>query len=126
MERVKFLLQAGTLFQDEVFTKISDPSDESSIIVADIYCHKSCISGYKVKFENNMDDKLVSKEPKKRDIFSKYIAFIKTIFENRNGISLSELRDMLNPNQKEVFNNSEIKLFITEFFGDSIQMFYSE
>ena len=81
---------------------------------------------FTVKFENNMDDKLVSKEPKKRDIFSKYIAFIKTIFENRNGISLSELRDMLNPNQKEVFNNSEIKLFITEFFGDSIQMFYSE
>ena len=126
MERAKFVLQVATLFHDVVFTRISDLSDESSIIAADFYCHKSCISGYKVKFKNNMDDKLVSKQPKKRDIFSKYITFIKTIFENGNGISLSELRDMLNQNEKVVFNNSEIKLFITEFFGDSVQMCYSE
>ena len=96
LERAKFLLQAATLFQDEVFTRISDLSDESSIIAADLYCHKSCISGYKVKFNINMDEKLVSKQPKKRDVFSKYITFIKAIFENGNGISLSELRDMLN------------------------------
>ena len=126
MERAKFLLKAATLFQDEVFTRISDLSDESSIIAADLYCHKSCVSGYKVKFKNNMDDKLVSKQPKKRDVFPKYITFIKTIFENGNGISLSELRYILKQNEKVVFNNSEIKLFITEFFGDSIQMFYSE
>ena len=110
----------------KMFTRISDLSDESSIIAADLYCHKTCISGYKVKFKNNMDDKLVSKQPKKRDIFSKYITFIKTIFENGNGISLPELRDMLNQNEKVVFNNSDIKLFITEFFGGSIQMCYSE
>ena len=96
LERAKFLLQAATLFQDEVFTRISDLSDESSIIAADLYCHKSCISGYKVKFNINMDEKLVSKQPKKRDVFSKYITFIKAIFENGKGISLSELRDMLN------------------------------
>ena len=126
MEQAKFLLQTTTLFQDEVITRISDLSDESSIIAADLYCHKSCINGYKVKFKNNMDDKLVSKQPKKCDIFSKYITFIKTIFENGNDISLSKLRDMLNQNEEVVFNNSEIKLFITKFFGDSIQMCYSE
>ena len=73
MARAKFLLQAVTLFQDEVFTRISDLSDEPGIIAADLYCHKSCISGYKVKFKNNMDDKLASMQPKKRDIFSKCI-----------------------------------------------------
>ena len=114
------------LFQEEFFTRIFNLIDESSIIAADLYCHKSYISGYKVKFKNNMDDKLVSKQPKKRDIFSKYITFIKPIFENGNCISLSELRDMLNQNDELVFNNFEIKLFITELFGGSIQMCYSE
>ena len=33
---------------------------------------------------------------------------------------------MLNRNENTVFNNSEIKLSITEFFGNSIQMFYLE
>ena len=50
------------------------------------------------------------------------IAFIKTIFENGNWMLLSELRHMLNQNKKKVYNNFEIKLFITEFYGDSIQM----
>ena len=54
------------------------------------------------------------------------ITFTKTIFENGNGILLSELRDMLNQNKKKVYNNSETKLFITEFFGDSIQIYYSD
>lgn len=53
------------------------------------------------------------------------ITFTKTIFENGNGILLSELRDMLNQNKKKVYNNSEIKLFIAEFFRDSIQICYS-
>ena len=39
------------------------------------------------------------------------------MFENGNGISLSELRDMLNQNENVVFDNSEIKLFITEFLA---------
>ena len=115
-----------TLFQDEVFTRISDLSDESSITAADLYCHKICISGYKVKLKNNMDDKLVSKQSKKRDIFFKIYYIYKNYIENGYGVSLSELRDMLNQNEKVVFNKSEIKLLITEVFGDSIQMCYSE
>ena len=47
-----------------------------------------------------MDDKLVSKQPKKRDIFSKYITFIKTTLENGNTISLSELKRYVEPNRK--------------------------
>ena len=70
---------------------------------------KAVLVVIKSNLEKNMGDKLVSKQPKKRDIFSKYITFIKTIFENGNGMSLSELRDMLNQNEKVVFNNSEIK-----------------
>ena len=54
------------------------------------YYLKSCISGYEIKFENSMDDKIVSKQFKKRDIFANCITFIKSINENWNGIFLSE------------------------------------
>ena len=61
------------MFQDEVFIRICDLSDESSIIAADLCCHKSCISGYEIKFKSSMESKTVLKQPKKRDIFSNYI-----------------------------------------------------
>ena len=64
-ERANLILKAATMFQDEVFTRISDLSDESSIIAADLYCHKSCISGYKIKFKSSMESKTVLKQPKK-------------------------------------------------------------
>ena len=73
-----------------------------------------------------MESKTVLKQPKKRDIFSNYITFLKTIIENGNGISLSELRDMLNENENVLFNNSELKSFISDSFGDNIQFCSSE
>ena len=57
---------------------------------------------------------------------SNYITFIKTIIKNGNGISLSELRDMLDENENVLFNNSESKSFITDSFGDNIQFCCSE
>ena len=89
------------MFQNEAFTRISDISDKSSIIAADLYCHKSCFSGYEIKVKNSMIDKVVSK-----------LYFIKFTIENENDISLSELRDMLNQNQNVILNNSEIKLLL--------------
>ena len=75
LERTKFLLQAMTLFQDEVFSKIFDLNDEPSINAADLYCHKQCIIGWKIKFKNGMDDQLVSKQPKKCGVFWKYYIY---------------------------------------------------
>ena len=49
------------------------------------YYLKSCISGYEIKFENSMDDKIVSKQ-----FNANCITFIKSINENWNGIFLSE------------------------------------
>ena len=91
------------------------------------YCHISCISEpSEIKFKKSTGDKVASKQPKKRDIFGNYITFIKSVIQNGNTISLSELRDTLNQNENKIFNNSETKLFITEYFGDSAQLCYSE
>ena len=113
--KMKFLQEYLILVMNQVY-----------IIAADLYCHKSCISGYEIKFKSSMESKTVLKQPKKQDIFSNYITFLKTIIENGNGISLSELRDMLNENENVLFNNSELKSFISDSFGDNIQFCYSE
>ena len=77
-------------------------------IAAQFSCHKSCN-----KVVLKQDDELVLKQSKKRYIFASCITFIKSVIDNGNGISLSELRDLLNLSEDVIFNSSKIKLFIT-------------
>ena len=56
----------------------------------------------------------------KRHKFENYKEFIKEIIDSGSGISLSDIRDMLNEKEEFVFNNSEIKIFLISAFTDEI------
>ena len=57
----------------------------------------------------------------KRFIFQNYIWFIDEIISRGNGITLSETRDVINTNEDIDIKNNEVKIFLEEFFGNSIQ-----
>ena len=62
----------------------------------------------------------------KRFIFQNYIKFIDEIVSRGNVITLSEIRDMTNTNEEIDIKNNEIKIFLEEIFGNSIQFCESE
>ena len=63
----------------------------------------------------------------KRDHFKPYIPLIKKIVDQGRGISLSEIRDMINSDIVDAnLSNKEIKMFISEHFSDSITFCKSE
>ena len=62
----------------------------------------------------------------KRFIFQNYIKFIGEIISCGSGIRLSEIRDMTNTNEEIDIKNNEIKIFLEEIFGNSIQFCESE
>ena len=62
----------------------------------------------------------------KRFIFQNYVTFFDEIISRGNGISPSEIRDMININEEIDFSNNEIKIFLEEFFGKSLQFCESE
>ena len=105
-----------------MYTRISDIINAERLLAADLYCHKSCISGYKLKYKQSKNDEktTVSKTPK-RILFQRHISFFKEILNKGNGICLSEIRDIINGKEDAVFTNSEIKSFLNDFLGAEIQ-----
>lgn len=101
-------------------------NDESKLIAAYLYHHRSFTSGYKIKFKKSSN--IVSTQLKKETILSLHIMFIRSMNENGISDSFSELRNKLNHNNNKnvIFNNYEIELFISNSSGDNIPIIYSE
>ena len=57
----------------------------------------------------------------KRDVFNRHIKFIKDIIDQGSGISLSDIRDMINDLEDININNSEVKNFLIESMVEEIQ-----
>ena len=62
----------------------------------------------------------------KRNIFQKYISFIRATLERGNWISLSEIRDLINSNDDIDLKNNDLKNFLEEEFNDEIQFCESD
>ena len=62
----------------------------------------------------------------KRFIFQNYIRFIDEIISRGNGIKLPETRDLINTIEDIDIKNNEVKIFLEEFFGNSIQFCESD
>ena len=62
----------------------------------------------------------------KRRFFDKYVDFIRTVIEQGKGISLSEIRDIINSEENIELYNNEIKTFMEDTFGEDIQLCSSE
>ena len=62
----------------------------------------------------------------KRFIFQNYIKFVDEIISTGNGITLAEILNMINTNEDIDIKNNEVKIFLEEFFGNSIQFCKSD
>ena len=51
INRASKFLEASVYFQDKMFTRTCDLQDINSVFGADLYCHKSCISNYLLKYD---------------------------------------------------------------------------
>ena len=91
---------------------------------ADLLYHHSCLSSYIQKHKRALQAQEKGShylKTTKRHIFENYKEFIKAIIDSGSGISLSDIRDMLNEKEEFVFNNYEIKTFLISAFTDEIQ-----
>ena len=59
-------------------------------------------------------------------MFSKYYEFVKDVLARGNGVSLSEIRDLIKSKEEIDLQISEVKMFLEESFGNKIQFWYSD
>jgi hypothetical protein len=118
------VFREAALFQlDEVYTRICDLDSDSRIFGADLYYHSSCFSSYILKYKratNPSQGELVINTTK-RDVFKRHIDFVNNIIDQGSGISLSEIRDMVNDKDGINITNSEVKTFLISLMNNHIQ-----
>ena len=125
----KCFREAGEFFMDDVYTRICDLENDENMYGADSLYHHSCLSSYIQKHKRALQAQEKGShylKTTKRHIFENYKEFIKEIINSGSGISLSDIRDMLNEKEGFVFNNSEIKTFLISTFTDEIQFSNSD
>ena len=128
-QRAENLQNAAKYFMDEVYIRVSDLDSVSKIFAADLYCHSSCYSNYirkwntEISASENNNNSLPSETlvELKKNVFGKYIGIIGSSIQKGRGLSLSDIRDMINNENKLNFRNSEIKTFLVEAFGEEIK-----
>ena len=125
----KCFREAAEFFMDDVYTRICDLENDENMYGADLLYHHSCLSSYIKKHKRALQAQEKGfhyLKTTKRQIFENYKEFIKEIIDSGSGISLSDIRDMLNEKEEFVFNNSEIKTFLISAFTDEIQFSNSD
>ena len=114
---------------DDVYTRISDLNSAERIFGADIYYHNFCYNQYIRKYnmtKKTPDESSSRQYLSKRRFFDKYVDFIRTVIEQGKGISLSEIRDIINREENVELYNNKIKTFMQDTFGEDIQFCSSE
>ena len=126
--RARSLREAAMFLTDHVYTRIADLDTNERVFSADIYYHVNCFTKYIQRFKtaNTSSVPMNKEQTGKRFIFQNYIKFIDKIISRGNGITLSEIRDMINTNEEIDIKNNEIKIFLEEFFGNSSQFCESD
>ena len=114
---------------DDVYTCICDLENDENMYGADLLYYHSCLSSYIQKHKRALQAQEKGShylKTTKRHIFENYKEFIKEIIDSGSGISLYDVRDMLNEKEEFVFNNSEMKTFLISAFTDEIQFSNSD
>ena len=107
--RAKNVQEATIFLADHIYTRIADLNTNERMFKADIYYHVTCFTKYIQRFKTTNAS------------FKNYIRFIDEIISHGNGITPSEIYDMINTNEDTEIKNNEAKIFLEEFFGNSIQ-----
>ena len=126
--RAKNLREAAKFLEDNVYTRIADLNADERTLSADIYYHSNCLTKYIQKFNSAKSSSLPKNEKQtgKRLVFQHYVKFIEEVISRGKGITLTEIRDMINTKEDIDIKNNEVKSFLVEFLGDSIQFCESD
>ena len=111
---------------DEVFRRVADLLDVFNIFAADIRYHSVCLELYLQRYERSLNDSSpVPRLSKKWATFQMEIERIKAILDQGNGLTFSEIRDIINSKQDKVeVSNKVVKFFLMEQLQDSIQFWH--
>ena len=127
--RASSLLQAGTFFQDDIFSRICDLQDEHAVFGADLYYHRHCMTSYLQRFEKislstEQSPELNSKQRAWADIAPELEVGLK----GGTGYELSAIRDRLNGlvDVEHQFRNRDVKVFLLRHFGSNIDFTYPD
>ena len=85
---------------------------------ADPIYHHACLSAYIQKYKRAISVK--ESGPirfTKKKIFECYINFIRDVIESGSGISLNDIRDMINDKETIFITNLEVKTYLTDTLG---------
>ena len=101
---------------DHVYTRLADLDTNERIFSADIYYHVICFTKCIQRFKatNTSSVPMNKSQTCERFIFQNYIRFIDEIISRGNGITLSEIRDMINTNEDIDIKYNEVKLFLED------------
>ena len=117
-------MKATLYLQDDVFTRTCHLQDASSVFGADLLCHVNCISRYLLKYKRNLqsDGKSTPQVSEKVAAFSFIAPDIKSGLDKGYGFTISYIRDQFNiQNENIKVNNKELKLLLSNYFGNSIK-----
>ena len=93
-ETTTILLKAASHLMDKVFTRVADLQD---VFAADIRYHSVCLELYLRRYERSLNDSSpLPRVSKKRATFQTEIERMKFILDQGNGLTLSEIRDIIN------------------------------
>ena len=101
------LMEAATFLMDDVYTRICDLDDPNSIFAADLFYHGNYFPDYIFKYktakkESQNPMKGEEKVRGKRLVFKNYVDLITNILNKDRGISISDIRDMINDDTPEI------------------------
>ena len=124
-------LEATVFFLDEVYTRTCDLQGIESVFGADLYCHKMCIKSYLLRYDRERKTTEIadSDDPRllKKKAWATVLEIVETGLTNGEGYELSYVRDLMNRNLDSndveswpMVTNREMKLLLTNHFGDKI------
>ena len=119
--------EAASFLLDDVYTRISDLESNAQMFGAGLYYHHVCLSAciQKQKRVISVKESGPIRVTKKKTV-ERYINFIRNVIESGSGISLNDIRGMINGKETIFITNSEVKTYLTETFGSEIQFTPSE
>ena len=128
--RGKAFLKASIFFQDSVFTRTFDLQDEHAVYGADLYYHKNCIQNYLHAYSNlSVEDRENHIPNPKQKAWEEVKGILDNGLNEGKGDELSVIRDYLNElllEENEHFSNRDVKLFLLNQYGESIDFTYPD
>ena len=111
------LRKIATFFMDDVYTRTCDLTTNEAMFSADLYYHETCYLEYYKSYSDSITtnsmtlQKQVILKPMTltaKLIIKSYIPEIKRVINHGDGISLSEIRELIQDNENITIHNKQI------------------